>query len=179
MRVLSLALLVVAILIAACDVVTDPAIGPHTTGTTTTTQVAPTTTTVQQEAPTPTTAITTTTVPTPVAPAGSRCPNFYDEALAAGWPASSWKRIDYIMFRESRCDASAHNPRDPGYGSFGLMQLNMSKGQYGTWALFGPILGGDMTRLYNPLTNLSAARTLFLRAQQMWGCGWKPWGFRC
>lgn len=113
------------------------------------------------------------------APAGSRCPQFYDEAMAAGWPTSQWGRLDYVMFRESRCNPTVHNRHDPGYGSFGLVQLNMSKGKYGTWAFFSPMLGGDITKLYDPLTNLSLARQLYQRALNAWNCGWRPWSFRC
>lgn len=108
------------------------------------------------------------------APAGSRCPQFYDEAMAAGWPASSWSRIDYIMFRESRCTPSAYNGKGRD-NSYGLTQLNMKALK--SWV--GPMVNWDFTRLYDPHTNLVVARELFNKARSMWGCGWRPWAFRC
>lgn len=101
---------------------------------------------------------------------------WHSTALAAGWPESQWKRLSCVIRRESLGQPRAHNPRDPGYGSYGLAQLNMSKGKSGTWALYSPRLGGDITALYDPLTNLTIARDLYLRAQRMWANGWKPWG---
>lgn len=108
------------------------------------------------------------------APSGSRCPQFYDEALAAGWPKAQWNRIDYIMYRESRCDPSQYNGKGRD-NSYGLMQLNMKALK--SWV--GPLVGWDFTKLYDPYTNLSIARQLYHRAIGYWNCGWRPWAFRC
>ena len=125
--------------------------------------------TVPTDAPTTTVEVTTTTQ-APQAPAGSRCPQFYAEALAAGWPASDWERLDYIMWRESRCTPTAHTVarRD---NSYGLVQLNMLA--HRKWV--GPLVDWDFNRLYDPLTNLTIARTMFNMAQDTYGCGWQPW----
>lgn len=104
----------------------------------------------------------------------SRCPQYYDEALAAGWTASQWPRIDYIIFRESRCNNMAYNGKGRD-NSFGLMQLNMRALK--SWV--GPMVDWDFTRLYDPYTNLHVARVLYGKAMDAWGCGWKPWAFRC
>lgn len=96
-------------------------------------------------------------------------------AVAAGWPESDWGRLSCIINRESGGVPTAHNPRDPGLGSFGLVQVNLSLGSQGTWALYGPRLGWNSAALLDPLTNLTIARDLFGRAQRMWGDGWRPW----
>ena len=127
----------------------------------------------------------TTTVPTVTVPAGPvgvwqhpdpQIEQWHQVALDAGWPESSWPRLSCIIRRESGGQPAAHNPRDPGLGSYGLLQLNLSLGNSGTWALWGPSLGWDATRLYDPATNLTYGHELYERAQRMWGAGWRPWG---
>lgn len=108
------------------------------------------------------------------APAGSRCPQHYGAAMAAGWTPAQWPRIDYIMYRESRCQPGVHNGKGRD-NSYGLMQLNMKALK--SWV--GPLVGWDFTRLFDPYTNLSVARNLYGRAQKMFGCGWHPWRMRC
>ena len=106
-------------------------------------------------------------------PPGSKCPQHYEEALDAGWSHDQWSRIDYVMYRESRCNPNVHNPvgRDDSYG---LMQLNMKA--HRSWV--GPIVGWDFTRLYDPTTNLRIAKVLYDKAVDYYGCGWKPWTTR-
>lgn len=109
-----------------------------------------------------------------VAPSGSRCPQHFGAAIQAGWPESDWPRLDYIMYRESRCQPGVYN----GVGadnSYGLMQLNM-KAHRG-WV--GPLVGWDFNRLYDPVTNLWIARDLYFQAVDYYGCGWRPWSMGC
>ena len=133
--------------------------------------VAPATTAI--DATTTTVEATTTTTAAPVAPEGSLCPQWFAAALAAGWPESDWQRIDYVMWRESRCTPSVHTVanRDDSYG---LVQLNMKA--HRRWV--GPLVGGDFTQLLDPATNLAVARQLFNMAQTTYGCGWQPWQTR-
>lgn len=109
----------------------------------------------------------------PVAPAGSKCPEHYAAALAAGWPASDWERLDHIIWRESRCIPTAHNPRGRD-DSYGILQLNM-KAHRG-WVR--PLVGNDFSRLFDPATNLRIGRTLYDMAIEHYGCGWRPWTTR-
>lgn len=105
-----------------------------------------------------------------VAPAGSKCPQYYDEALLAGWPAQDWYKLDAVIYRESRCNPGVYN----GIGldnSYGLIQLNMKA--HKSWV--GPLVGWDFTKLYDPQTNLWVGRRLYDRAQSAYGCGWQPW----
>lgn len=108
----------------------------------------------------------------PIAPAGSKCPQHYGAALGAGWAVTDWERLDYVMWRESRCNPRVHNPvgRDDSYG---LMQINMKA--HRSWVR--PLVDGDLNRLYDPSTNLRIGRILWERAGQ-YGCPWKPWTTR-
>jgi hypothetical protein len=45
------------------------------------------------------------------APAGSKCGQWFDEAVQAGWSADQWPILDQIMWRESRCRPDVHNGR--------------------------------------------------------------------
>lgn len=62
------------------------------------------------------------------------CGEWYETAIAAGWPAADWPRLSRIMFRESRCTVTAWNGRVPaeqwqpnagmGCPDAGLVQIN-------------------------------------------------------
>lgn len=104
------------------------------------------------------------------APAGSKCPEHYGAAMRAGWAASQWSKLDFIMWRESRCKPTAYNGRGRD-DSYGLLQINMKA--HRSWV--GPLVGWDFTRLYQPETNLRVARELYDRARKMFGCGFQPW----
>lgn len=104
------------------------------------------------------------------APSGSRCPQHYNAAMNAGWSPNQWSKIDYIIWRESRCNPNAYNGRGRD-NSYGLMQLNMKA--HKSWV--GPIVGWDFTELYNPSVNLSVAKKLYDRAKNAFGCGFQPW----
>ena len=104
------------------------------------------------------------------APAGSRCPQHYTAAMNAGWTHDQWSKIDFIMWRESRCTSTAYNGRGRD-NSYGLMQLNMKA--HKSWV--GPMVNWDFTQLYNPTVNLTVAKALYTRAQKMFGCGFQPW----
>jgi Transglycosylase SLT domain len=87
----------------------------------------------------------------PSAPAGSACPQWYATALSAGWPASQWRNVDYVMHRESRCQPGVTSRA----GAAGLMQLMPM-----WWHGLNP---------YNGWNNLFLAHRLWLDQ------GWRPW----
>ncbi|NDD85617.1 hypothetical protein EBZ38_15250 [bacterium] len=89
-----------------------------------------------------------------------RCPEFRQTALDAGWSEADWPRLDAIIWRESRCSATAHNRRGKD-DSYGLVQLNMRA--HRSWVR--PLVDGDFDRLLDPATNLAVARQLFDRAE--------------
>lgn len=98
------------------------------------------------------------------------CGEWYDEAMSVGWKPSEWKRLRYIIARETgnTCDPKVLNDtaatRDLSYG---LMQINM-RGKLGPdrIARCGLTANED---LWDPVTNLRCARILYERS------GWTPW----
>lgn len=113
------------LILSGCSIAHGQDPPPETTTTTTST----TSTTVAP--PVTTTAATTTTVP----PLDflPRCPNLIPAARAAGFPEIELEHLDYLAWRESRCDVNqfgqarcSHNAGDPSGGSFGAWQINAS-----------------------------------------------------
>lgn len=104
------------------------------------------------------------------APAGSKCPQHYHAALRAGWSNAHWSKLDYIMWRESRCKPTVHNTKGRD-NSYGLLQLNMKA--HKSWVK--PIVQGNYTALFNAEVNLRVGKALYDRAKKMFGCGFQPW----
>jgi hypothetical protein len=122
--------------------------------------------------------VTTLGFSTPASATKDRCIDFKDEALAAGWSESDWPILDKIIWRESRCKPNVRNKRGRD-DSYGLMQLNMKAHRKWVRPLVTDENGfADFDRLYDPLTNLTIARVLYEKADDMWGCGWRPWHTR-
>jgi hypothetical protein len=101
---------------------------------------------------------------TAATPSDQACWQWTDLARSVGWPEDTLARIAKIMWRESRCFPSVHNPRGRD-DSYGLMQLNMRA--HRSWV--GPLVGWDFNRLFDAETNLRVA----LRLYEM--DGWRPW----
>ncbi len=109
----------------------------------------------------------------PVAPAAPAAPaaggsyvhpnatveQWHDDALAAGWPESDWRRLSCIIQRESGGVARAKNPYS---SALGLLQI--------MWSVHGSWIGGSSSQLYDGPTNLRVGRQVFTRAG-----GWSPW----
>jgi hypothetical protein len=129
------------------------------------------------EPPATTTTTTTTTVPEPT----GRCAQWQHTAIAAGWTEDQWERLDYVLWRESRCLPDVHNDTDPNSGSYGLAQINgfwcrPSRYNPSGWLQEQGLLS-TCTDLYDPATNLAAARAVWDYAEAR-GCGWSPWATR-
>jgi len=86
-------------------------------------------------------------------------------ALTVGWPEAEWPWLSCVVFRESRGMPDAYNGRGPDR-SYGLTQLN-TKGAL--WGWFMALGLTDRAQLFDPTTNLYAARAMFLQF------GRKPW----
>ena len=104
-------------------------------------------------------------------PVTAKCPQWWDNAVEAGWRRKELITLDFVMWRESRCDASAFNPKDPNGGSRGLVQIN------GFWT---PYLRskGVLKRsegLFNPDVALRSALEIFEYGEERYGHGWGPW----
>jgi len=121
---------------------------------------------------------TTTTTTEPVKPYRQSsqdwiCPMWHDMAVSVGWPQEQLSKLSYVIYRESRCDTTQHNPDDPMGGSNGLMQINQfwcKPTQYwpdGWLQAHGILTTCD--ELYDPETNLKAGYHIWLNS------GWSPW----
>jgi hypothetical protein len=127
------------------------------------------------------TTTTTTTVPVFQPAPDAKCPEWHTVALDAGWPIHALDRLDLILWRESRCLPDAFNPDDPNGGSIGILQINKfwckpSRYNPEGWLQAQGLLT-TCADLYDPLTNLTAARAIFEYAEAR-GCGWGPWATR-
>lgn len=116
-----------------------------------------------------------------VAPAGSRCPQWFGTAMLAGWPEADWAKLDHVMWGESRCNPNVlnDNPRTGDY-SVSLLQVNIKPG-IGTRPFIGPLVDWDFDRLYDPYTNLWVGRRMYdLWKSNKWSknCGWWGWSAR-
>jgi hypothetical protein len=168
------ALLAATLLTAAC--------GTTHTATPTTTITPPVMRISSVEPPqtvAPTTTTTTTTVFEPDPDA--LCPEWHETALEAGWDEDELDRLDYVLWRESRCLPEAHNSTDPHGGSRGIAQINgfwCNPSRYNPqgWLQAQGLLQ-HCTDLHDPVINLTAARAIYRYAQDR-GCGWSPWATR-
>jgi hypothetical protein len=130
---------------------------------------------------TTTTTTTTTTVPVFEPDPDALCPEWHETALEAGWDEDELDRLDYVLWRESRCLPEVHNPTDPNSGSYGLSQVNgfwCNPSRYNPdgWLQAQGVLQ-HCTDLHDPVINLTAARAIYRYAQDR-GCGWSPWATR-
>jgi hypothetical protein len=112
------------------------------------------------------------------------CPQWWELARQTGWTEDLLPTLDYVIWRESRCDATAHNTtlnRD-GSTDLGLTQVNdrswclptryYPNGYLQTVGVL-PTVGCE--QLFDPTLNLRAAKAIFDYAQQTHGNGWQPW----
>jgi len=88
---------------------------------------------------------------------GHPCPEWYDEAIDAGFTPAQWEEpLSRIMNRESRCDPDAHNPS----GATGLVQI---------MPMWADDCGGVPSDLYDPAFNLACAlHVLDVSSWQAW-----------
>ena len=99
-----------------------------------------------------------------------KCGHWLDDALEIGWSRSDLSKLDYVMWRESRCIPRVFNGLDPNGGSAGLMQIN----QQG-WLQTQGILD-SCSELFNPKINLQAGLAIFEYSEERNSNGWQPWG---
>ena len=112
-----------------------------------------------------------------------RCGEYHDLAISVGWTEAQWKKLSFVMHRESRCNTMSYNRTDPNGGSRGLIQINgywCRKNKYNPsgWLQAKGILS-NCDDLYNPEVNLRAGLAMWNYSQERNGCGWRPWATRC
>ena len=93
--------------------------------------------------------------------------------------------LDYVMWRESRCDPAQHNKtlnRDKST-DIGLTQVNdrswcMPTRWYpgGYLQTIGILRNVGCEELFDPFNNLAAAKAIYDYAEETNGNGWQPWG---
>lgn len=117
-----------------------------------------------------------------VIPDNLHCPQYYLLAKEIGWPSDQLERLDFVMWRESRCDASVHNKKDPAGGSRGLIQINGYWCRPNRFTDNGFLQDNDVLvtcdDLFDPRTNLSAGLAMYNYGIERSGCGWSPWSTR-
>jgi len=111
------------------------------------------------------------------------CGEYRDLAINVGWPEKEWKTLSRVMYRESRCNTSSFNKKDPNGGSRGLIQINgywcrPSRYNKNGWLQDQGILN-TCEDLFNPEVNLRAGLAMFNYSKVKNKCGWRPWATRC
>lgn len=96
---------------------------------------------------------------------------WWSTAKQVGWQTQDIWMLDYVMWRESRCNPAVHNPDDPMTGSYGLTQVN---GGWSRWLKERGVLN-KRADLFKPATNLLAALYIHNYAKDRYGKGWNPW----
>jgi hypothetical protein len=114
-------------------------------------------------------------VATDTPPIPSPAAQYHDLAIAVGWDEANWPTLECLINRESNGNPNAYNRFDPGFGSYGLLQINMGKGTWGTFNYYSGVLGGDRNKLFDPEMNLRVGLHLWYRAQEAYGFAWYPW----
>jgi hypothetical protein len=104
--------------------------------------------------------------------ASALCPQWWQTAVDAGWRESLLPTLDYLMWRESRCDPTQHNTDDPNGGSRGLVQIN---GFWTPWLASRGIVKRS-EGLFGPQRNLRSALAIYNYADARYDNGFGPWG---
>ena len=115
-------------------------------------------------------------------PKDAYCPQWWAFARQAGWKGNQMETLDYIMHRESRCRPKAHNTtlNKDGSTDMGLTQINdrswcLPSRYYKNGYLQSLGIIKYCEDLFDPLTNLRAAKALYDYSQEN-GSGFRPWG---
>jgi hypothetical protein len=116
----------------------------------------------------------------PPVPSGSVCPQWYDLAMQFFSP-NEWDTIDFLLNRESRCDAQALNPSDTnGKPSYSLFQINgfwcSPSKHYALGFLQEHGVLSTCSELFDPPTQFRAARAIYVEGLVRHGVGWRSWG---
>lgn len=116
-------------------------------------------------------------------PTVRRCAQWMSTAMMAGWTAAQLPVLDYILWKESRCDPDQINKtlnRD-GSWDYGLAQINdRSWCKPNRWYTDGYLQSLEIIDYCNdllvPINNLKAAKALYDYTQKNLGNGFQPWG---
>jgi len=118
-------------------------------------------------------------------PDWAKCPDLWNQLRDAGWLEKDVVKADAIMWRESRCLASAHNKNDPNTvqgvkGSLGLFQINLfwiQRTSYYPKGYLQTVLNREIvpTDLFDIALTIDAAQALIRYDRAQGNCGWSAW----
>jgi hypothetical protein len=118
-------------------------------------------------------------------PVWAKCPELWNRLRDAGWLEKDVVKADQIVWRESRCIATAHNKNDPNTvqgvkGSLGLFQINLFWVQRTTYYPRGylqTVLDRELmpTDLFDVDITIASAQALIRYDRAQGGCGWSAW----
>jgi len=127
------------------------------------------------------TTTSTTTTTTTTLPENAMCGQWWQLALDVGFTESMMATYDRVVYRESRCDETQHNPADPNGGSYGLTQVNGFWCQPSRYYPLGYLqtvgVLSDCNDLFNPETNVRAAFALVQYSRSVGLCDWSQWAW--
>ncbi len=128
----------------------------------------------------------TTTTTGPV-PSDALCPQWWPLAIDAGWTLDLLPTLDYVMWRESRCLPDHHTTtlNKDGSTDIGLTQVNDRSWCLGTrWypngylQTVGVLNYVGCNELFDPYTNLKAAKAIYDYSIRENKNGWQPWSIK-
>jgi hypothetical protein len=118
-------------------------------------------------------------------PSWAKCPDLWNRLRDAGWLEKDVVKADEIVWRESRCMATAHNKQDPNTvqgvkGSLGLFQINLFWIQRTTYYPKGylqTVLDRELlpTDLFDIDITIASAQALIAYDRGLGRCGWSAW----
>jgi hypothetical protein len=118
-------------------------------------------------------------------PAWAKCPEIWNRLRDAGWLEKDVVKADQIVWRESRCIATAHNKKDPNTvqgvkGSLGLFQINLfwiQKTTYYPRGYLQTVLNREFvpTDLFDVDVSIASAQALIRYDRAQAKCGWSAW----
>lgn len=118
-------------------------------------------------------------------PKWAKCPELWNRLRDAGWVERDVVKADEIIWRESRCIATAHNKLDPNTvqgvkGSLGLFQINVFWIQRTTFYPRGylqTVLDREFVPadLFDIDVTIASAQALIEYDRAQGKCGWSAW----
>lgn len=118
-------------------------------------------------------------------PRWAKCPELWNRLRDAGWLERDVVKADEIVWRESRCIATAHNKLDPNTvqgvkGSLGLFQINVFWIQRTTFYPRGylqTVLDREFVPadLFDVDVTIASAQALIEYDRAQGRCGWSAW----
>ena len=94
-----------------------------------------------------------------------RCGEWHDLAISVGWTEAQWKKLSFVIYRESRCNINGYWCKKNKYNPSGWLQAKK--------------ILNTCEDLYNPEVNLRAGLAMWHYSQERNKCGWRPWATRC